>query len=50
MQIKIRILEGTVMIVVKYGSEAWAFRKADEDLLDVFPEKLPTDSFENPAD
>ena len=24
------------MIVVKYGSEAWALQKADEDLLDVF--------------
>jgi hypothetical protein len=24
------------MTVVKYGSEAWALRKADEDLLDVF--------------
>jgi hypothetical protein len=24
------------MIVVKYDSEAWALRKADEDLLDVF--------------
>ena len=25
-----------MMTVVKYGSEAWALRKADEDLLDVF--------------
>ena len=33
---KIKILEGTVMKVVKYGSEAWALRKVDEDLLDVF--------------
>jgi len=24
------------MTVVKYGSEAWALRKVDEDLLDVF--------------
>ena len=24
------------MTVVKYGSEAWALRKADENLLDVF--------------
>ncbi|XP_065568986.1 uncharacterized protein LOC136032640 [Artemia franciscana] len=24
------------MTVVKYGSEAWVFRKSDEDLLDVF--------------
>ena len=24
------------MTVVKYGSEAWALRKTDEDLLDVF--------------
>ena len=37
MQIKIRILEATV---VKYGSEAWALRKADEDLLDVFQRNL----------
>ena len=33
---RIRILEGTVMTVVKYGSEAWALQKVDEDLLDVF--------------
>ena len=33
----IRILEGTVMIVVKYDSEAWALQKAEDDLLDVFP-------------
>ena len=36
LQTKIRILEGTVMTVVKYGSEAWALRKTDGDLLDVF--------------
>ena len=36
LQTKIRILEATVMTVVKYGSEAWALRKADENLLDVF--------------
>ena len=36
LQTKIRILEATVMTVVKYGSEAWALRTADEDLLDVF--------------
>ena len=36
LQNKIRILEATVMRVVKYGSEAWALRKADDDLLDVF--------------
>ena len=30
------MLEAKVMAVVKYGSEAWVFRKADEDLLDVF--------------
>ena len=24
------------MAVVKYGSEAWVARKADEDLLDIF--------------
>ena len=32
---KIRILEATVMTVVNYGSEAWALRKTEEDLLDV---------------
>jgi len=36
LQTKIRILEATVMTVVKYGSEAWALRKEDENLLDVF--------------
>ena len=36
MQTKIRILEAAVMRVVKYGSEAWALRKADEDSLDIF--------------
>ena len=35
LQTKIRILEAAVMTVVKYGSEAWTLRKADEDLLDV---------------
>ena len=35
-QTKIRILEATVMTVVKYGSEAWVLRKADENLLDFF--------------
>ena len=30
------MLEATVVTGVKYGSEAWVFRKADEDLLDVF--------------
>ena len=30
------MLEATVMIVVKHGSEAWALRNADENLLDVF--------------
>ena len=32
---KIRILEATVMTVVKYGSEAWTLQKADENLLDI---------------
>ena len=32
---KIRILEAKGMTVVKYGSEAWALRKEDENLLDV---------------
>ena len=36
LQAKIRILEATEITVVKYGSEAWALRKADENLLDVF--------------
>ena len=36
LQPKIRILEATVMTAVKYGSEAWALRKVDEDLLHVF--------------
>ena len=36
LQTKIRILEATVITVVKHGSEAWALRKTDEDLLDVF--------------
>ncbi|XP_065572446.1 uncharacterized protein LOC136034884 [Artemia franciscana] len=36
---KIRILEATVMTVVKYGSEPWAHRKkTDEDLQGVFRE------------
>ena len=36
LQNKIRILKAIVMTAVKYGSEAWALRKADEDLLYVF--------------
>ena len=36
LQTKIRILEATVMTVVQYGSEAWALRKLEENLLDVF--------------
>ena len=39
LQTKIRILEATVMTVVKYGSEAWALQKADENLLNVFQRK-----------
>jgi len=35
MQTKTRILEVTVMTVVKYGSEAWGFRKTDKDWLNV---------------
>ena len=51
LQTKIRILEATVMTVVKYGSEAWVLRKADEDLLDVFFErKLFTNCSGYPAD
>jgi hypothetical protein len=33
---KIRILEATVMTIVKYGPEVWMLRKTDEDFLDVF--------------
>ena len=36
MQTKIRILEATVMTVVKHDIKAWALRKMDGDLLDVF--------------
>jgi hypothetical protein len=36
LQTKIRILEATLMTVVKYGYEAWALRTADEALLDIF--------------
>ena len=36
LQTKIRILYGTVISVVKCGSEAWALPKVDENLLDVF--------------
>ena len=36
LQTKIRISEVTVMTVVKYGSEAWALRKADENSPDIF--------------
>ena len=32
LQTKIGILEATVMTVVKYDSEAWTLRKADEEL------------------
>jgi len=35
LQTKIGTLEGTVMTVVKYGSEACVLQKVDEDLLDV---------------
>ena len=36
LQAKIRILEATVMTVVKYDSKMWVLQKAEEDLLDVF--------------
>ena len=39
-QTKTRIMEATVMRVAKYGSEAWQFQKADEDLLDFFQRKF----------
>ena len=32
---RITILEAKVMTVVKYGSEVWALRKAEKELLDV---------------
>ena len=32
----IRILEATVMTVVKYGFEAWVPQKQEENLQDVF--------------
>ena len=32
---KIRILETTVIIVLKYGYETWALRKTKEDFFDV---------------
>ena len=32
---KIRIFEATLMTVVKFGSDAWAIGKTEEDLLDV---------------
>ena len=50
MRTKIRILEATVMTVVKYSSWPWALRKTEEDLLDVAPEKFPTDCFGYPVD
>ena len=46
LQTNIRILEATVITVVKYGSEAWALRKFTR----CFPEKLPTDCSGYPAD
>ena len=36
LQTKIRIMAATATTVVKYGSEKWALRKADKDLLEVF--------------
>ena len=41
MQTKIEISEGTVVTVAIYGSEAWALRKMDEDLLYVFQRNCP---------
>ena len=36
LQTKIRILEVTVMTLVKYGSESWVLQKAEKNLPDVF--------------
>lgn len=33
---KLRIFEATVISVVRYGSETWALRRKEEDILDVF--------------
>ena len=33
---KIKILEAIARTVVKYGSETWALRKTEENILDVF--------------
>ena len=35
-EIRIGVLEATVIAVVKFGSEVYALRKTVEDLLDVF--------------
>ena len=45
----IKILEATVIIVLKYGSEAWMLWKTKEDFLDVF-QALTTDYFGYPTD
>ena len=50
LQTKVRILEATVMTVVKYGSEAWVLRKADEYLLDVFKRNCLRIVMGTPAD
>ena len=36
LRMKIRILEATVMTIVKYGSEVWALRKTDNKLPDIY--------------
>ena len=38
---RIRILEATMMTVVKYDSGAWALRKTEEDFLEIFPRYCP---------
>ena len=50
LQTKIRILEATVMTVVKYRPEAWVLRKVDLRLTRCFPQKMPTDCSGYPAD
>ena len=36
MRNEIKILEATIVIVVKYGSKAWVFQKPEKDLLKLF--------------
>ena len=47
---KIRILEGTVLTGVKYGSGSMGALKSTWRFTRCFPEKFPTDYSEYPAD